>query len=195
MDASRFKVAGATFAALLVTLAMAAQANASTAVEFVIPVRVVATSSNAAFGDNTINPGNCPADQLAYGYQLSSGASVQLAAGAGCQSVSGTTVGPFTTLVQLRVFLNDVGCGDTFYSDGSHALVSASNPWTWTVSIMDSDLCTSGPGVSRVPVAPGTGNFNATVTLTPVTPRAVCATTRALVAATTNDSPLRFQLR
>jgi hypothetical protein len=59
--------------------------------------------------------------------------------------------------------------------------VSATNPWTWSVSIMDSDLCTSAPGDSRVPVGPGTGNFNVTVTVTPVTPGAVCATTRTLV--------------
>lgn len=47
---------------------------------------------------------------------------------------------------------------------------------------MDSDLCASGPSDSRPPVAPGTGNFNVTVTLTPASPTAVCAATRTLVS-------------
>jgi hypothetical protein len=181
MKASSYRVAGAAFAALLMTLVLAAGAGASPPSGIVIPAGDVATLSNATFGDQIVNPGNCPADILAYGYELGAGANVQLASGAGCQPLIGATIGPFAAPTQLRIFLADTGCGDTFYSDGNHALVSASNPWTWTVSIMDSNLCTSGPGDSRVPVAPGTGNLNLTVTLTPGTPDGVCATTRTWV--------------
>jgi len=184
MEASRYKVAGAACAALLVTLVLAAAASATPTSAIVIPAGYVATLSSATFGDEIVNPGNCPADPLAYGYQLNSGANVQLATGVGCEPASGATIGPFATPTQLRVYLNDVGCGTTpylFYSDGAHALVSAVNSSTWSVSIMDSDLCGSGPSDARVPVAPGTGNFNVTVTLTPETPAALCTATRTLV--------------
>jgi hypothetical protein len=185
MKASKCKVAGAAFAALLVTLVLAAGASANLPSGIVIPAGDVATLSSATFGDQIIDPGNCPANTLAYGYELNAGANVQLASQAGCGAVSGATIGPFTTPTQLRIFLDDTSCGNTYYSDGSgaanHALVSASNAWTWTVSIMDSDsACVSG-GVARVPVAPGTGNLNVTVTLTRATAAAVCATTRTLV--------------
>ncbi len=196
MKASSYRVAGAVFAALLMTLILAAGASANPApTGIVIPAGDVATLSNATFGDQIVNPGNCPADHLAYGYEVGAGATVQLAAGAGCQSLSDATIGPFTTSTQLRIVLGDTGCGDTFYSDGNHALVTALNPWTWGVSIMDSDLCTSGPGDSHVPVAPGTGNLNVTVTLTPVTGGAVCTTTRTLVTSSPTFATAPFWSR
>ncbi|HLW94758.1 MAG TPA: hypothetical protein VKS25_05210 [Solirubrobacteraceae bacterium] len=182
MAAARFKFAGAAFVALLAALVLSTTASAvPTTTEIVIPAGDIATISNAAFGDDTINPGNCPADRLAYGYELNSGPNVQVATGVGCDPVSGATIGPFAAPTQLRIYLGDVGCGDTFYSDGLHALTTASNPFSWNVSIMDSDLCTSGPSDPRAPIAQGTGNFNATVTLTPATPAWICATTWSLV--------------
>jgi len=194
MEALRYKVAGATLVALLLTLVLAAGASAVPANEIVIPAGYTATLSNAAFGDNTINPGNCPADRLEYGYNLNGGADVQLASGVGCDPVAGATVGPFATPTTLRVYLEDFTCpGDyVFYSDGSHGLVTPTGAETWQVSIMDSDLCTMDPTVPRAPGAPGTGNFNVDVTLTPVTPYGVCATTTALVtgSAAYADAPL-----
>jgi hypothetical protein len=186
MEASRYKMAGAAVcAALLATLVLAAGASAvPTTSEIVIPAGYVATLSSATFGDDIINPGNCPADPLAYGYQLNAGPNVQLATGVGCEPAAGATIGPFSTPTQLRVYLNDVGCGITpylFYSDGGHALVSAVNSSTWSVSIMDSDLCTSGTSDLRVGVAPGTGKPNIAVPLPPETGTAICAATRALV--------------
>ena len=189
MQVSRCKVAGAVVAALLLMLVLAAGASAIPSSEIVIPAGDVATLSSATFGDNIIEPFNCPANLLAYGYELNSSANVPLATGTGCESASGATIGPFTTATQLRVYLDDYGCGNTFYSDESHALVTATGPLTWSVSIMDSNLeCASGPSASRVPGAAGTGNFNVTVTLTPATAAGLCATLKALVASSPHGS-------
>jgi hypothetical protein len=48
---------------------------------------------------------------------------------------------------------------------------------------MDSNLCASQPTDPRVPVAPGTGNFNATVTLTAASPATVCGATKSMVTS------------
>ena len=196
MEVSRYKVAGAAFVALLLTLVLAAAASATPSSEIVIPVGDIATLSNATFGDNIVNPGNCPANRLEYGYELNSGANVQLDSGVGCEPAAGATIGPFATPTQLRVYLNDFSCLNVFYSDGVHALVSPLSALSWTVSIMDSNLaCVSGPTDPRVPVAPGTGNFNVTVTLTPATPAALCALTRTLVTSSPGgQSPLANSL-
>ena len=184
MEVSRYKVAGAALLALLLTLVLAAGASANPPSEIVIPVGDIATLSNATFGDQIVNPGNCPANRAEYGYQLDSGPNVQLDSGVGCEPAAGATIGPFAAPTQLRIYLNDFGCGNVFYSDGSHALVTPLNALSWGVSIMDSDSgCVSGPTDPRVPVLPGTGNFNVTVTLTPATPAGLCATLKALVAS------------
>jgi len=182
MGAARYKVVGAALAALILTLVSATAASAAPPSEIVIPAGDVATLSNATFG----GIGNCPADRLEYGYELGWGANVQLASGVGCEPASGGTIGPFARPTQLRIYLDDFACGDTFYSDGDHALVSASSPWSWSVAMMDANICTSAPGDPRVPAQPGAGNFNVTVTLTPATPQAVCATTRALAGVSEN---------
>jgi len=190
MKVTRYKVAGAAFVALLLTLVMAAAASANLSGEIVIPVGDIATLSNATFGDNIVSPGNCPANRLKYGYELNSGPNVQLDSGVGCEPAAGATIGPFATPTQLRVYLNDFTCpdgGNVFYSDGNHALVTPLSALSWGISIMDSDVaCVSGPTVPRVPGAPGTGNFNVTVTLTPETFAGICATTQALVASSPN---------
>ena len=198
MQVFRFKVAGAVIAALLLALVMATGASASLSTEIVIPVGDIATLSNATFGDDTINPGNCPANRLEYGYQLNSGPNVQLDSGVGCEPAAGVTVGPFSTPTQLRVYLEDFTCpsDNVFYSDGVHALVTPLTPLSWGVSIMDSDLhCVSGPTDPRVPGAPGTGNFNVTVTLTPATAAGLCSALQALVASAPHgNSPLASAL-
>src|SRR5262249_13354323 len=127
----------------------------------VIPAGKVATLSGAQFGGAGMN---CPSDPLAYGYQLNLGANVQVATGNGCTAVAGATIGPVPTATLLRIWLTDMHPpAYTFYSDGSHALVTGSNPWT--VSIMDSLFGTVGPAVPRPPTGPGLGNFNVTVTV------------------------------
>jgi hypothetical protein len=111
-----------------------------------------------------------PCDALSYGYQVDFGANVPLgskSAGCGNPSLSGGVVGPFTTAVLLRIWLNDTGtsgsCNDTFYSDGVHALVTPPNPYD--VSIFDSYFCTSGPNDPRIPSGPGHGNIDVTVNI------------------------------
>jgi hypothetical protein len=189
MGACRYKMAGAAVAALLLTLVLATSASANPPSEIVIPAGYVATISNAAFGDSNIDPGNCPADRLEYGYELNSSPNVQLDSGVGCAPAAGATIGPFPAPTQLRIYLDDFSCSTTsaapppnvFYSDGVHALVTPVNPLTWGVSLMDSYLCTSGPNDPRAPAGPGTGNFNLTITLTPGSPGAICAATKTLV--------------
>jgi len=161
-------VAGAAVAALLVKLALAAGASANPPSEIVIPAGYVATLSNAAFGFDSV----CGSDRLNYGYELNSGPNVQVGpTGVGCEPAAGATIGPFSANTQLRIYIDDFTCApppQVFYSDGLHALVTPVNALTWGVSLMDSDLCTSGPTVPRVPGGPGQGNFNVTVTLTPL---------------------------
>ena len=183
MKALRYKVAGAAVGALLLMLVLAAGASAiPTPAEIVIPAGYVATISNATFGDDIIDPGNCPSNRTNYGYQLDSDPNVQLDSGVGCEPAAGATIGPFAVPRQLRVYLDDFTCNYVFYSDGSHSLVTPLSATSWGVSLMDSDVgCVTGPGTPRLPVHPGTGNFNLTITLTPETPYALCATTKSLV--------------
>ena len=185
MKALMYKGAGATVAALLLTFVLATGASAiPTTGGITIPAGYVATISNATFGDDIIDPGNCPSNRTNYGYELNSGPNVQLDSGVGCEPAAGATIGPFAAPTQLRVYLDDFSCGYVFYSDGSHSLVTPLSTLSWGVSLMDSNVgCVDGPSVPRLPVKPGTGNFNLTITLTPETPSALCATTRSLVTS------------
>jgi hypothetical protein len=139
----------------------------------VIPAGQKATLTNAQLGDlflptaplapNTVT--NCPADRLAYGYQLNLGANVLVANGpafGGCAVLAGAVIGPFPTAVLLRIWLTDFTITPfTFYSDGNHATVVGSNPFL--VSIRDSffGTITTGPLISP----PGDGNLNVVVTI------------------------------
>jgi hypothetical protein len=132
----------------------------------------IATLSGASFGDFTTN---CPGDPLAYGYQLNLGKNVQIASGTGCTHIAGATIGPFKTAKLLRIWLNDfAGPGYIFYSDGSHALVSGSNPWTF--SITDSFFGTKGSSIANPPAGPGKGNLNVTVAISCAPWRKGCLT-------------------
>jgi hypothetical protein len=131
----------------------------------VIPAGTTATLSNARWT-------NGPCDALTYGYQLNLGANVALASkpGGPCfnAALPGATIGPFPTAVLLRIFLRDTGtpsvsCNYTFYSDGSHARVTGTNPYA--VDIRDSVFCQVPPSVPLVPPGPGGGNLNVTVTI------------------------------
>jgi hypothetical protein len=133
----------------------------------VIPAGKVATLSNAHWN-------LAPCDALTYGYQLNLGANVPLASkpGGPCFNapVAGAVIGPFPTASLLRIFLTDTGdpfvpvaCNFTFYSDGSHALVTGTNPWI--VDIRDSVFCTFGPNNPFPPAGVGLGNIDVTVTI------------------------------
>jgi hypothetical protein len=133
----------------------------------IIPAGRVATLSNAHWNLT-------PCDALTYGYQLNLGANVPVASkpGGPCVNgaVAGAIIGPFPTASLLRIFLTDTGdpailavCNFTFYSDGSHALVTGTNPWI--VDIRDSFFCTLGPGNPFPPAGVGLGNIDVTVTV------------------------------
>jgi hypothetical protein len=132
----------------------------------IIPAGKVATLSGARW---TLTP----CDALTYGYQLNLGANVPLASKPGGPCVNaalpGATIGPFRTAVLLRIFLTDIGvppginCNYTFYSDGSHARVTGTNPYI--VDIRDSVFCQVPPSVPLVPGGVGLGNLNVTVTV------------------------------
>ncbi|HKH17338.1 MAG TPA: hypothetical protein VKA57_07400 [Solirubrobacteraceae bacterium] len=132
----------------------------------IIPAGRIATLSNARW---TLGP----CDALTYGYQLNLGTNVPLASKPGgvCMNATlpGATVGPFRTATLLRIFLTDTGippgvnCNYTFYSDGSHALVTGTNPYT--VDIRDSVFCAVPPTVPLVPAGVGLGNVSVTVTI------------------------------
>lgn len=133
----------------------------------VIPAGHVATLSDAHWNMS-------PCDALTYGYQLNFGDLVPLAAKPyDCflppvVPVAGATIGPFPTATLLRIFLTDTGtgssCNYTFFSDGSHALVTGTNPYT--VDIRDSFFCLFGPTDPLPPAGPGGGNISLVVTIT-----------------------------
>lgn len=158
---------GATFDTVGACVSYAAQEGAF-ATGIVIPAGSVATLSDAHWAF-------APCDRLTYGYQLNLGELVPLASKpVGCfdAPVAGATIGPFETATLLRIFLTDTGtglpgsggsCDFTYFSDGVHALVTGSNPYT--VDIRDSFFCQLDPTEPFTPSAPGLGNISLTVTI------------------------------
>lgn len=130
---------------------------------------------------------------LTYGYELDGGADVPLgskAAGCGSGPAAGGTIGPFGTTRSLRVFLTDVSCGFTFYSDGNHALVTPLSSTSWLVDITDGGgSCESPPGTPRTPTA-GNGNLDVTIIITLPTPT---PTSTATVTPTATVEPARVR--
>jgi hypothetical protein len=172
-------------------LALASTASAvPTSGGIVIPPGDVATLSNAQFG-SSVPPGSTPSDPLAYGYSLNGGSTdvaVDNNGSGGFKDAAGATIGPFSSPKTLLIYLTDNydACDDTYYSDGSgdadHALVTQeAAPNTWGVSLMDSGVCGSMADTTRVPSADGLGNFNVTVTITPISVLGACSTLEALV--------------
>jgi hypothetical protein len=121
-----------------------------------------------------------PCDRLTWGYQLNLGALVPLGSKpVGCFNATfpNTTIGPFATATLLRIFLTDTGtglpgsggsCDFTYFSDGVHALVTGTNPYT--VDIRDSFFCTLDPETPYTPYqpsAPGLGNISLVVSIAP----------------------------
>jgi len=153
-------IAVAVVAGSLLALPFASSASAATGL--VIPAGDTSTLSDATFN---------ACDALQYGYQLNSGTNVivdsqpvQCGNTSSPRSARGTTIGPFPTAMLLRIVLiDDTAPSYTFYSDGSHALVSGSNPWT--IDITDSDFGASPPSVSRPPPGRGQGNLSVTLTM------------------------------
>ncbi|MHB1988237.1 MAG: hypothetical protein ACYCSF_09660 [Acidimicrobiales bacterium] len=154
---------GTTFRNVGAWVSFAAQGG-QFATGMIIPAGQTATPSGVSFD---------ACDPLAYGYQLNFGANVQVANYPGIPGcayaptpvgASGATIGPFPTAMLLLIWLDDsAGPNYIFYSDGDHALVTGSNPWT--VDITDSYFGTIGPNTPRIPAGPGQGNLTLTVTI------------------------------
>jgi len=120
---------------------------------------IVPAGHTVTFNDPTLSACN----NLIYGY-TTGGAIVALGSKAfGCFDVTDpdTTVGPFATAVVLRVSLEDVTCGATYFSDGNHAHVAQLTPTSYLVDIADAGgFCErkdipaefTGPGNLRVEV-------------------------------------------
>ena len=123
---------------------------------FVIPAHATASFTNNAF--NACN-------NLSWGYQLDFGPNVtQATKPAGCfaQTAPDVTIGPFATPHLLRVFLSDLTCGDTYYSDRlpvDHVIISGSNPYVLR-------FADSGGFCERRGVANNFQGYNFTTTLT-----------------------------
>lgn len=160
----RFAAHGGTFSNLPGNPGITARSGGQ---GFVLPAGAIATILDAHWNLD-------PCDALTYGYQLDGGALVTLASKPGgvCENgnLPGATIGPFPTTRLLRIFLTDRGnpaadvyCEYTFYSDGSHALVSGSNPWQ--VAIRDSSGCRAVPSTPLAPSSPDKGNLELIVTV------------------------------
>lgn len=112
-------------------------------------------------------------DPLTVGYQLDMGANVTVGGGR-CAHPADTTIGPFAQDTQIRIWVTDTSAAScsgypasyTYYSDGSHALVTGTNPYQ--VDIMDSGIgCSIPADQQRLPSGPGQGNASLTLTISP----------------------------
>jgi hypothetical protein len=133
---------------------------------FLIPAGRTAKISNATW------QGAC--DSLTYGYQVNGGAAIQVDSWTGhCQqsaAAANASIGPFSTPMNLRIWLRDTQCtrqphGPSswrYFSDGNHALVSGTGPWT--LDIQDSLFCFFDITSSLVPKR-GNGNLNLTLSI------------------------------
>ncbi len=140
------------------------QPPAATRGIFLIPAGHTARISNASF--------NRACDSLTYGYQVIGVVTVQVDSWPGrCQSsatAAGRMIGPFPTARSLRIWLRDTRCTSqphgpgswTYFSDGSHTLVSGTGPWT--LDLQDSFFCLSD---ITSPFAPKQGQGDLHLTL------------------------------
>jgi hypothetical protein len=97
---------------------------------------IVPKGHTVTFNDPTLSACNT----LVYGY-VAGGSTVPLGSKTyGCTAAvtdPDVTVGPFPTAVILRVYLEDVTCGATYFSDGNHAHVAPLTATSWLVDIAD----------------------------------------------------------
>jgi hypothetical protein len=95
---------------------------------FVLPAGTTATFSGIDFA---------ACNNLGWGYSLNFGPDqVQATRQGNCVThmpAPDVTIGPFATPTTVRVFLKDITCTATYYSDGTpvdHVIISGSNPYT-----------------------------------------------------------------
>ena len=117
---------------------------------FLIPAGHTATLTDPQVGQNSFQ------DTNSWGYQLNFGSNVTVGGPLCCSPAAGTamgpattTLGPYSTAMQVRVFLHDVGippfvsCDYTGYNDQPVGLVLGTNPYT--IGINDSEACSQTP--------------------------------------------------
>lgn len=113
-------------------------------------------------------------DPLTFGYQLDGGSNITVGGGRCYSAANAATVGPFAQDTTIRIWMTDTSAHNcsgypvsyTYYSDGSHALVTGDGPYQ--VDIMDSGVGCSVPADQpRLPTWPGTGNLTLTLTISP----------------------------
>ena len=175
----RLAVVGAACAALLSMLVLASAASAYPTTVTDIPVLAgdTVTLSGAHFGDPSGPYANSPSDPLVYGYSLDGGSTdVSVGDNGSGGSNDVADVGPIAVLsgqTSLLVYLTDNytdlsdpsnSCGETYYSNGNHALVTQTGSSTYDVSIYDCDVGSYQTDARAVP-ADGAGNLNVTVTI------------------------------
>ena len=135
-------------------------------VEGAVGTIVVPTGFTVQFSDFVFSACN----NLSWGYQIDDGPPVvafSATPGCGVAGAPSTIIGAFDTDVAVQVFLDDDTCGERFFMDGSHGLVTPNSPTRWTVAITDAGgACEAPPEVPRPP-ADGVGNLNLSVTLLP----------------------------
>ena len=118
---------------------------------------VVPAGATATFFDVEVKGCN----ELTWGFELNlketmdQGTKKDTCTGPGASFIVGpfqqpdVTIGPFPTAVLVRVYLRDVTCRFTFFSDGSHGLTTTESPLR--IVIGDADVgCQAPPEISRV---------------------------------------------
>jgi hypothetical protein len=116
-------------------------------------------------------------NSLSYGYQLDGGSRNQLGffgGGCGRQFYPTTTLGPFSTSRQLRLWATDNNCGYFFDQNGPHASVGG-GPNNYSVNIADGGgFCEHPPSLNVFG-----NNMSASVTISqPVVPLAITPNAR-----------------
>jgi hypothetical protein len=166
MRMSRAKVVvGALLAALVSSVVLAATAGTAGAAVFNM---VIPAGHQAVLALGRVGP-TCPADQVAWGYNLDSkgtrSVTLQSNGLGGCTAVlPNVFVGPFLTDTSIRIFLTDFTIGPaggpfTFYSNSTtHTLMTPLGPTAWGVDMRDSFFGTCGPTCVLTPVGFFTGN-------------------------------------
>lgn len=118
---------------------------------------VIPAGQTLTFNDPTLSACNA----LSYGYVIGGTSYTLGSKGYGCYTTTqgDVTIGPFPTAVLVKVYLTDVTCGQTYYSDGNHSRV------TTTATGYQVDIADAGYYCDRTGPAEFSGPGNLSVEL------------------------------